>query len=247
MSTWSFEVAGTPNVDAKINAGRIDVLTIDQGPVEVTTNDADKLEVSQAGQTILIHQPRGFFSGRVRVTVRVPRRSNIEISMGAADVTIEDGCEEVSISGASGDVRVGAVGRIRIKSASGDIRLATVGGDATLSTASGDVSIDHVEGDLDVSLASGDIRVRELNGNASVSTASGNVRIDRCSGSTIEVRSISGDLMLGLPTGVRVDADLNSLNGRIKLPDRDPNAPPATRNVRLSAKTTTGDITVRRA
>ena len=244
---WTFETDGPVNVDAKVNAGRVDVATTDTGPVEINCDDPTRIDVSRSGQTIVIDQPRGLFSGRVRVTLRVPRGSNLDVSIGAADVTVEDGCAEVTVTGASGDVRVSSAQRVRVASASGDIRLGSITGDASISTASGDVLADAVEGDLEVSLASGDVRIHRVAGNASISTASGDVRIDRCDGSSVELKSISGDLVLGLPGGIRVDADLNSLNGRIELPDRDPSAPPAIRNVRVTAKTTTGDITIRRA
>ena len=62
------------------------------------------------------------------------------------------------------------------------------------------------------------------------------------------MKTVSGDITVGLPSGIRVDADINTLSGRTRLPDPaagDPAAP--RRPVRLRLRSVSGNIRVERA
>jgi DUF4097 and DUF4098 domain-containing protein YvlB len=157
------------------------------------------------------------------------------------------GFGEVTVKGASGDIRLDHARRARLSTASGDIRVGTIDGDLTVSGASSGLHVAEVGGSLEATLASGDLRVERVGGNARVSTASGDIWLQRAEGSLVQMKSISGDLNLGLPDGVRVEADLTTMTGTIRLPNKDPAAQPPQRTVRLVAHTASGDIVVGRA
>ena len=80
-----------------------------------------------------------------------------------------------------------------------------------------------------------------------VGSTSGDVRVNRCCGSDIAVRSISGDVRVGLPSGIRVEAEISTLSGRASLPEPAPSSDQGDRRpVRLHLKTVSGDIRVER-
>lgn len=247
MSTWSFESNGPLLLDATIATGRMEIEVGGTNTIEVTADNPDKITVDYSGSTLAIRQPRRIASGSVRVKAIIPVGSDVDVSVGAADVFVGAGCGDVAVQGGSGDVRVGDARRVRVAAASGDIRIASITEDVSVSGASGDVMVGDVGANLEVSVASGDVRVDRVGGSASVSTAAGDVRIRRFDGNAVEMRSLSGDIQIGLPSRIRVDADLKSMTGQISIPERDPSAAPPERSIRLEARTTTGDIRIERA
>jgi hypothetical protein len=61
------------------------------------------------------------------------------------------------------------------------------------------------------------------------------------------VKSISGDVIVGLPPGIRVEPDITTLSGRTQLPTPVPSTGTEPRRVvRVGLKTVSGDITIRR-
>jgi len=90
------------------------------------------------------------------------------------------------------------------------------------------------------------LRADRIEGDLKVGTTSGSTHIGHCGGSEIVIRSISGDVRLGLPTGIRVDADIATVSGRAHLPEPSP-TPGERRPVRLKLKTVSGDIRIERS
>ena len=182
-----------------------------------------------------------------RLVANVPIGTDVEIDSTSGGVRLIGRLGAVRVRTASGDVEVDSAARLDLTTASGDLSCAEVGGDTAVSSVSGDCRVKVVGGSLDATLTSGDLRVDECAGDVAVGSTSGDVRIDRCCGTAIAVRSISGDVSVGLPTGIRVEADISTLSGRAVLPD------PSTasvagdrRSVRLQLKTVSGDIRVER-
>jgi DUF4097 and DUF4098 domain-containing protein YvlB len=61
----------------------------------------------------------------------------------------------------------------------------------------------------------------------------------------IELKSMSGDLRVGIPAGTRVEAEIDSLSGDVHLPKTKSNVTPQ-RTTKLRARTVSGDIEVSR-
>ena len=73
--------------------------------------------------------------------------------------------------------------------------------------------------------------------------------IRRCLGNDIAIKTISGDVTVGLPSGIRVHPDIATLSGRTTLPAPGAVAPVdagSRREVRLRLRTVSGDIRVER-
>jgi len=245
MSNWEFETTGPILFDLSVASGRIEIDTTTSDQVHIWADDPERITIDHTGLTVTVRQPR-HTRGRVRVKATIPVGSDVDVAVGSADVSIGSGCSDIDVKGGSGDVRVGDARRVRIAAASGDMRIGSVAEDLTVSGASGDIMVDDAGRDLAVSAASGDVRIGHIGGSASVSTASGDVRIRRFDGTAVEVRSLSGDLEIGLPGGIRVEADIKSLVGKISLPQPAAAGDEPRRTVRLKARTTSGDIRIER-
>ncbi len=228
-----FAVGDRPAAVIEIRSGALEVRTGDDGHVRVSLDgpDVDQWTVAELGDSISVEPPArgGWRSRSTRVLIEVPVGADVDVRSASADITLSGDFGATRIKSASGDVRVGTVARLDIDTASGDATATAVAAVTSCSTASGDV------------------RVTEADDDVEIGSASGAVRVDRCSGSNIAVKTISGDVVVGLPSGIRVEPDITTLSGRTHLPEpvRNSGAEPR-RIVRLGLKTVSGDVTIRR-
>lgn len=249
----TFAVGDLARLDVDIPAGSIRVQNGAPGKVSVSIDaaDPDIVEVSHLGDAVTIrHAGRWLGRGRpIRAFIEVPPGSEITVVTASADVRLLGEFGPSRVRTASGDIEVERAERADLDAASGDLRVRSVPGNLAVSTASGDVTVGSVGGRLAASLTSGTLRVDLVDGPLEVTTTSGDVAVRRCNGDDITVKSVSGDVALGLPTGIRVDPDIHTLSGRTVLPrpagsgsggnDR--------RRVRLRIHTISGDIRIDRA
>jgi DUF4097 and DUF4098 domain-containing protein YvlB len=235
-----------PRLEIDIVAGEVRASVGPAGIVAVTieTNDASQIEVTQTGDTVSVHKPWGW-SGRrrqVMVYAQVPDGTDIVVSATSAEVRLDGAFGTTRVHTISGNITIGSIQRGEVDSTSGDVQLRTTGA-LEASTISGDVTVGHVRGRLKASLTSGDLRVDRVDGDTEVATMSGDVAIGRCDGDDIAIRSVSGDLRLALPSGIRVEPDIATVSGKAVLPTS-PAAPVSgeRRRVRLRLRTVSGDI-----
>lgn len=251
MSAHTFSVGDHPRVEIRVQAGRVDCQTGPDGTisVEVGGRGGDAVVVDQQGDTVVVREERSGWmgTGSVRITATVPAETDVQMTGASTDLYIDGAVGELVVKTASGDISFDVVSRLDVKTASGDVRGSHVQGSAAISSASGDAHLDRVDGDLTARLATGDVHAQVVSGDVGIQSASGDVRIERCLGDEIDLRSVSGDLQLGLPGGIRLDANFNSLSGGIRLPeDRSEAGGDDRRRVRMSARTVSGDIRIER-
>ncbi|MFW2333054.1 DUF4097 family beta strand repeat-containing protein [Ilumatobacter sp.] len=253
MSTRREElsVGEHPSIAIKNLSGLVEVRSGEHDRVVVTieADDADEWVVTQLHDSISVHPDdrRRRRVRRARVVVELPSGSDVEIRSASADVVLIGAFGSTKIRTMSGDVRAGAVTRLDVDTASGAARADAVASTAACNTASGDVEMGEVGGPLTIGTASGNVRVALAADDVEIGTASGDVRIGRFDGSSLTVKCISGDVSVGLPSGIRVEPDISTLAGRTSLP-----TPSITRIagerrvVRVGLRTVSGDITLER-
>ena len=254
---YEFDVDDGAVLEARVDAGSIEIRNGNAGRITLSASGGDDdWEVEGSSSGVSIRPVKRWRARSARVVVDVPSGTRVEVKSASATVRLAGTFGETSLKSASGDLLIGTHASISAATASGDVRVESVVADASMTTASGDVEIGHVGGRLAVTTASGDVRVAAVDGDLRVGTTSGDVRIDRSNGSDIAVKSVSGDVTLGLPSGIRVEPDLTTLSGRTKLPvparPQPPGEqPPANRSERrtvtVNVRTVSGDITITRA
>jgi DUF4097 and DUF4098 domain-containing protein YvlB len=269
-----FAVGSGAALHVKIQSGRVDVTEGRAGVIslEVDTRDPDMVEIHQSGDTVFVSDNRSGWvvRGSVRITAAVPPRSDLEVGSASADVQADAELRNLICRTASGDVSFRTVDTLEVKTASGSIRGERVDSDMRVNSASGDVFVERVGGRLTAALASGDVRVDQVGGDLRANSASGDVRVEKFRGDEVTIKSVSGDLVIGFPEGITLDAEVNTLSGSVRLPPPAPPRPPeplsapdgsgleslepippleplrstGRRRVRLSAKTVSGDIRI---
>ena len=244
----SFSVEDHVVIDVELPKGSLAVRTGEVGKVFVSIDStgADSVDVGQVGDNVLIRAVR---RGRAaRIVVDVPTGTDVNVKGASVDISARGALGALRVRSASGDVSADDVVRADVSLASGDTRIELVRDDASLNTTSGDVHVHTVGGRLDVTLVSGDLQATLVGGDADVQSASGDVTIRRCDGSSVAVRTVSGDIRLGLPTGIRVEPEISTLSGKVSLPERSAAPPDADRRpVRLRLKSISGDVRIERS
>lgn len=249
----SFEVGERPelvvaaaNSDVVVKGGetgRIDVV------LEGNEAGLDLFEITHAGDLVSIRLRkdggRRLLSPPVSISVVLPPLSDVDIRTASGDVFGSVETRSLAVASSSGDVRFGACcSRAKVKTASGDVALDEVSGDLECASASGDVTVDSVAGDLSVNTASGDLVIGEVSGRTVAKSASGDVRIGRFDGPSLNISSMSGDVVVGLAPGMSLDADVRTLSGEFAN-NVTPSDGEPTREATLRVETMSGDITLR--
>jgi hypothetical protein len=246
MSQFNFGVGSKPALEVRVSSGRLDLAPSQGGQVviDVSGSGAAYVLVEQSADTISIREER---RGRsVNIRAAIPAGADLELAVASLNVVSRVDLGRVAGRTASGDIDLGQVDSLDLRTASGDVKVDSCTSRCDIITASGDVRMHLVAGDLSVSTASGDIGIERSEGRVEVKTASGDIRIGQCSGSSVEATSMSGDVDLGVPEGTRVEAEIDSLSGDVVLPSRRPPSGDTERNLKLRAKTVSGDVVVHR-
>ena len=217
---YEFDTPRSTRLAVRIPAGRIELAT--EGTVRTTVevappDAADDVEVEQRGDDIRIElRHRLGRVGRREYVVRIegPDGPDVEIETSSADVRARGRLGELEAKASSGDIDVEIVdGQARVRTASGDVSIRLVGGRADVNTASGDVELGSAEGDVSIRTASGDVRVAEALADVSVYTASGDQQIGATVHGSVDLKSASGNLRIGIRRGSRLHVDARSMSG----------------------------------
>ena len=267
-----FETPGSVSLQVKLPSGRVLVTTADQPSttVEVVAvgrrgQDAiDEIEVTlhdRLGRHVVkVEQRDRFRWGPIQITwgggfecrVVCPPGTDLEFSGGSTDLRVEGELGEVSVRTASGDIRLESVRReLEVKTASGDISVDTIASEASLMTVSGHLGVERVDASLTARSVSGGATIGSISGPLVLATTSGSVDLKAVSGGDVRVKSVSGDIRVGISRGTRTWVDASSVSGRLEselgLDDQEP--PDVTRDhvVPLHLKTVSGDVSIVRA
>lgn len=228
---------------------RADVRLEDRGDYDELIVDVDPDDISWSAGRMKLSISFDVRKDSIDLRIRVPHGTTLRASTGSADIRASGRFRELETKTGSGDVAVDEVEQdAAIKVASGDVRVERVGGTLKVQTAAGDVSAGPVAGDADVKTASGDIRLDDVGGNVSVHSASGDVRLGAVSQGKVELKSVSGDMLVGIRRGSRVWMDVKTVTGDARS-ELDPGGEDDGEGplVELKATAMSGDIKIVRA
>jgi hypothetical protein len=229
---------------------------VDEITVQVTALDGaaeqllDRVNVSFTHSRLQVEVPerRLLRTPGFAISVVTPADSAVRVATASAGTTLRGRLGEVEVTSASGDVTVAECASLELRTASGDARIDVVAGRARHGSASGDLWIRSVGGPATSRTASGDVRIDEAAGDVSIGTASGDITIGRATAGSVQAKTMSGDVEVGVVPGLRVWLDLSSVSGRMnsQLPDDDGAADDGPAQLSLTLRSVSGDLRIRR-
>jgi DUF4097 and DUF4098 domain-containing protein YvlB len=176
----------------------------------------------------------------------------VEVHTASGNASIDDVAADATTKTASGTITIGAVGGdLRASTVSGDLRCSSVAGAARFSATSGDLELGAAGSRVEVKVTSGDVRLGDLAHGAQVTNVSGNVRVLALGEGRLKVRSVSGDVAVGVAKGVELHVDVETASGMVHSDIPLNNVPsggarPETR-VDLSVRSVSGNVEIGRA
>jgi hypothetical protein len=205
----------------------------------------------------------------VRVRVAVPEGSDVRVVTASAGVDVAGTIGGAEVVTASGDASLGDVGAdIVVQSVSGHVTAGTVRGSVQVhsvtggfrcqralgrvgfSTTSGDLHIGRAEDRVEVKATSGHVKVGRLGRGARIANVSGDVRVQAVDRGDVHVRSVSGDVFVGVERDVDLHVDVQSVSGLVhsEIPlDATPGPSRREAQVNVSVRSVSGDVEIARA
>ena len=245
----SFPVNRPQLLELRVPSGQLDVRCSDvsEVTVEISGRNASEFNVTQSGSTVHVEHEgrRGIGGASHEVVVTAPAGSRLLARVASANITTDGEFGDVTIATASGDALIGSsVEGLDVKTASGRLEVELCTGPLRVRTASGRVQVSAVTRDASIATASGDISIIDATGDVNAKTASGRIVVDRFDGEHCSLKTVSGGVRVGVPLGRTVQVDLQSLSGRIDLPSEPGEHSGTGREIRIKAKTVSGNIVI---
>ena len=217
---YDFATPEPPKLRFGIGAGRVEVETADVAEttveVEAIRGNIEDLKVEQHGRDIVVEGRKRFGLKSDRVRHPHPRavrfRGRRELGVGAVS---GHGPAEQARGQHRFRRRPGRGRRARRQDPLGERRrpAGSVGGRTDVNTASGDVQVDSAAGGGTIRSASGDVQIAEAAKQVKLQTASGDMLIGSIAEGSVDVKSASGDVRIGIKQGSRLHVDASSLSG----------------------------------
>jgi len=269
MSDHRFTTTGPISLYVENGSGTVRVIAHDttEATVEITGRNADDVTVTEDNGRLSVVAPNrraGFFQGdsALHMTISVPTASEMMVKTGSADVTVEGTIGASQVKSGSGEVMLQELGgpaqvetgsgdvtvevahaELRVKSGSGDVQVTRTESAVAVSTGSGDVRLGTSQGPAVVKTGSGDLRVVDASDDVSLSTGSGDLLVESARRGRFTVKGASGDVQIGIPAGVPVWTDINTVSGRIRSDLEGAGEPTAgADHIEVRAKTVSGDV-----
>ena len=184
----------------------------------------------------------------VDVDLLVPEGSALEATLTAGDVDCEGRLGDVRIDDRYGDVRIDRAATLHARTSAGDVTVTRVDGDAEAGTSYGNIRVGEAAGTLRLDSACGDITVQHARTSITASTKYGQVGVHRAAGGSLDLATSYGTVEAGIADGTPAWLDLESSAGKVRNLLTPSGAPDGSEEpVRIRARTSYGDIVVRRA
>lgn len=234
---------------------------------------AEQTRVEFSDGRLLIKSPKGWrhFTPRgggesIDVQIDLPAGSDLRGEAGVAALHCAGPLGECRYTTGVGDIQIDQAGPVHLTTGVGDVRVNRVSGDAQITTGSGAVRVGSVDGGAVVKGANGDtwigdvsrdLRVIAANGSIAVDhshatvvakTANGDVRLGEVGGGPVVAQTALGKVDIGIRGGVSAWLDLNTHFGKVHNElDAADRPQPGDETVEVRARSSFGDITIRRA
>ena len=261
--------------DVRILASDRDTTVVDVRPSD-PANDEDVKQAQQTrveydNGRLLVKAPKlrswlpRASGASVDVTVELPAGSNLSGAGQMTDFRIDGRLGDTRIKSGMGHLVVDETDTLSLKSGIGDIAVDRATGHADVTTGSGDVRVRELadtgviknsNGDTWVGEAAGELRVNAANGSIAVDLAqagvvakssNGDVRLGEVVRNAVVLETALGDLEIGIRDGSAAWLDVRAGAGKVHNALEAVGGPEdAAETVEVRARTTAGDVVIRR-
>jgi hypothetical protein len=263
----TFETPKPISVTLELGVGDLRIAASDRADtvVEVEPSDpakpsdvtaAEKTSVEYANGVLQIKAPRRWkrytFRGggeSIDVRIELPTGSQLGGEAALAALRCTGTLGECRYKTGGSDITMDQVaGAAELTTGTGAVRVSRIGGAATVKNGNGDTWIGEVVGDLQVKAANGKITVDQARAAVTAKTANGDIHLDEVARGAIVAETACGKVDVAVRSGVAAWLDLHSGFGHVRnLLDSSEHPGPSEETVEVRARSSFGDITVRRA
>jgi Putative adhesin len=233
---------------------------------------AELTRVEYSHGTLLVKAPKQRFSpfsfgkgGSIDVAIELPAGSQVQGDSGVADVRCVGRLGECRFTTGLGNIRLEHTGQLSVSTGTGsiavdrvvgrtevtgagDIRVGEVDGSAVIKNLNGDTWLGEVTGDLRCKAANGNITVDRAHATIVAKTAKGDVRFGDVARGSVVLETAFGELEVGIRKGTSALLDVSSKFGSVLNSLAASDVPgPSDQTVEVRARTSFGDILVRRS
>jgi DUF4097 and DUF4098 domain-containing protein YvlB len=262
--------------DVRIVAGDRTDTTVEVRPSdaakETDVSAAEQTRVEYAAGRLLIKAPKSWRQWTLKdadsidVQIEIPAGSDVRGEAGIAAFRCTGRLGECHFKTGIGDIQVDQAGPAELRTAMGDltveqalehaelttrsgvVRLAKIDGSAVIKNSNGDTWIGEATGDVQVNAANGGIRVDRAHAGVAAKTANGDVRLGEVAHGVVLAQTGKGKLEIAIGDGSSAWLDLNTRFGNVHNSlDAADRPEPDDATVEVRARSSFGDITVRRA
>jgi DUF4097 and DUF4098 domain-containing protein YvlB len=242
------------------------------GSQEADARAAEQTRVEYAAGALLVKAPKqrglGLFGkvGSIDVTIDLPTGSRVHGDAAVAAFRCAGRLGECRVKTATGDIEcdhtgpldlstaAGAVavdrvtGHAEVSTGAGRVRLREIDGTAVIKNSNGDSWVGDVTGDLRMNAANGDISVDHADASVVASTANGGIRIGEVTRGSASLKTSFGEIEIGIRAGTAARLDVATQFGRVHNELAAADSPePSDETVEVRARTSYGDIVIRRS
>jgi DUF4097 and DUF4098 domain-containing protein YvlB len=147
-----------------------------------------------------------------------------------------------------GDLTIEDVtGDVDLSTATGEVRIERIGGSADLTNSNGDIWVGEVSGEIRARAANGKITVGRAHAAVTAKAANGDIHLGEVSCGEVVASTACGKVDIGIRSGVAAWLDLHTGFGHVRnLLESTDRPDPSEETVKVRARTSFGDITIRR-
>ncbi|MDT0449517.1 DUF4097 family beta strand repeat-containing protein [Streptomyces hesseae] len=265
--TLEFEI-GTARISASKRADTVVEVRPANGADDADVRAAQQTEVTYVNGRLTVKGPRKRSPfgrpGSLEVSVELPSGSQVQGTSPLGDFLCEGPLGDCRLRTSAGDIRVEEAATVTLKTSHGDIHLGRatgdaeiigsgrveagrLGGAATVKNGNGETTIDETVGHLKALASNGRITVGLAHTSVDARSANGAIRIDEIVSGRITLATSSGDLEVGVRESTAAWLDVKTGIGAVHnhlTPSDSPEG--AAETVEVRARTSMGDITIRR-
>ena len=234
MAPLIVPISGHADLEVATRSGAIEIIAEqrDDLAIEEGASSTDDLEIGDLGRILI--RPRK----RSRpVVVRCPIGSDVSAATGSAAIRLRGSFGRVRLSSRSGRIDVDSADDLSARAGSATIRVQEVRGKARLSTKSGAIHVGAARA-VDTRSLRGAIDLRQVQGAVRAGSVSGKIRVEMTTDADVLAKSISGQIHVTYPPGVRPSTRCRTLVGRTRI-ETDEGA-----DCRCTLATVSGQVTV---